>query len=558
MDIHRMMWKSSAMIKRLVNRHQPKYLFLVIDGPGPVAKMPIQYSRRTKKELSCHLTPGSRVLVDFEKVFIRHLMILVENDNLFKDIRIVFSPSFVPGEGDFKIANYVRNFKNRKETCLINSTDSDLFLFSTTFSGMAVAQQKTASILKYHNVETWRSNIKNLIECDKDINEDLFFLSLLCGNDYTSKVTGVSLITLWGRYIGLRKSGKWVHRKLFWRSIQQNKFHGTIDLEMLWDVIGYKPNKPLTKHFQFGDINLSIHSSSLKFTVHQLLNAIYPEHHLEYYLEKQKFTCVLSNHHTILYKGEGDSKGKAFESVCNQVIHSDSHFMRDIKDVLSESDYKELCKVIEDSKGMMYQSQKLTEFKQALDVDHSEEKSHEDGDADNALSFLKDTLWVFNYSAGTQPDYFYKKRTTSVQISDFHALMKREKSRIIIKTEIDGKLPLAPFPFSMQVIPADKWSTSLMPQMYKEIESISCTVDGYNKFENNELEEKFAAMKEKRAFRNYKNYFQFGDPLLIYRKKEKAFIRKFDMQKRYYSRRNYKTSFSGTIGNSIKLLKRFI
>jgi len=135
-------------IVKIINITKPKELvYIAIDGVAPRAKMEQQRTRRfksikeksiirnIKKTYDKHfndsdvwdtnaITPGTifmQKLSDELKHFIMY-------DKLFKDLKVIFSDSNHPGEGEHKIMNYMKNNSNYID--VIYGLDADLIMLA--------------------------------------------------------------------------------------------------------------------------------------------------------------------------------------------------------------------------------------------------------------------------------------------------------------------------------------------------------------------------------------------------------------------------------------------
>ena len=153
-EIQEMLRRAFAYIEMLFQTVKPKKLFyLSLDGVAPRAKMNNQRERRYKfihevqefiakerksgKQVvddwfdSCNISPGTNFMKDLNHYitcFIKWKMVQDEN---WKKIKVVFSGSNVPGEGEHKIMTYIRNNRNSPDTrhC-IYGLDADLILLA--------------------------------------------------------------------------------------------------------------------------------------------------------------------------------------------------------------------------------------------------------------------------------------------------------------------------------------------------------------------------------------------------------------------------------------------
>lgn len=135
--------KITTYMDELVKFVKPSRAFYIaIDGPAPMAKQSQQRQRRyksattkTPEELaifdSTCITPGTvfmHKLSQYLHYYIRHMM---TTDDTWKKLQVIFSGPDVPGEGEHKIAQYIREMPHRNtySHCLYG-LDADLFMLS--------------------------------------------------------------------------------------------------------------------------------------------------------------------------------------------------------------------------------------------------------------------------------------------------------------------------------------------------------------------------------------------------------------------------------------------
>jgi len=131
-----------------------KFLMIALDSVTPVAKMTQQRSRRIKGETTLSniaeftklqsekelfdvngISPGTPFMAELNKQLDFFLMSKVNEDPLYQRIKIVFSDSNAPGEGEHKIMEYLRCLKNSPEYTpnlrhCIYGLDADLIMLA--------------------------------------------------------------------------------------------------------------------------------------------------------------------------------------------------------------------------------------------------------------------------------------------------------------------------------------------------------------------------------------------------------------------------------------------
>lgn len=120
-------------LERIVNIVKPKVsLYMAIDGVAPRAKLNQQRSRRfrsakdmaestkeydeaTKQEIfdSNCITPGTEFLAKVSEVIQYFIRRKIRDDPMWKQLQVIFSGHDIPGEGEHKIMNYIRQMRNQ-------------------------------------------------------------------------------------------------------------------------------------------------------------------------------------------------------------------------------------------------------------------------------------------------------------------------------------------------------------------------------------------------------------------------------------------------------------
>lgn len=133
----------SGYIDQLLKFVEPcKLFYIAIDGPAPLAKQAQQRQRRYKsadlksdEELdvfdSTAITPGTGWMYRLSKYIHYYIRYKLTTDPVWRKVKVIFSGSDVPGEGEHKIVQYIRQQKNRNDLvhCMYG-LDADLFMLS--------------------------------------------------------------------------------------------------------------------------------------------------------------------------------------------------------------------------------------------------------------------------------------------------------------------------------------------------------------------------------------------------------------------------------------------
>ena len=104
-----------AYVERLMSLIRPrKLLFVAIDGVAPRAKLNQQRSRRYRTSAESHpqdwdsnvITPGTKFMQDLSDFLKRFIAEIVATT--YKHLTVIFSDWSVPGEGEHKILEFMR------------------------------------------------------------------------------------------------------------------------------------------------------------------------------------------------------------------------------------------------------------------------------------------------------------------------------------------------------------------------------------------------------------------------------------------------------------------
>ena len=145
-------------IDKILKLIKPKKLLMIsADGVAPRAKMNQQRSRRFRKKVtltneekeilkekgldennlfnSDSISAGTKFMFDLSIYMNKYIEDKKKNDILWKNINVLFTGSDVPGEGEHKILEYIRNYKSSKDYIkntkhCIYGLDADLIMLS--------------------------------------------------------------------------------------------------------------------------------------------------------------------------------------------------------------------------------------------------------------------------------------------------------------------------------------------------------------------------------------------------------------------------------------------
>ena len=116
-----------------------KRLVLCVDGPAPISKQNQQRQRRyvSARSKTCEddfdstcITPGTKFMDMLTKYIDEFIKIKIKNDENWKKIEVMFSNEKVPGEGEHKLINFIREYKVEDDIYCIHGLDADLIMLS--------------------------------------------------------------------------------------------------------------------------------------------------------------------------------------------------------------------------------------------------------------------------------------------------------------------------------------------------------------------------------------------------------------------------------------------
>ena len=104
-------------IKKLESHVNPKLVYIAVDGVAPMAKIIQQRARRFKNALDRNdeswdtnaISPGTEFMQKLNEALFNYTIREQSNGSGVGEIKYVLNDSSVPGEGEHKIVNYIRN-----------------------------------------------------------------------------------------------------------------------------------------------------------------------------------------------------------------------------------------------------------------------------------------------------------------------------------------------------------------------------------------------------------------------------------------------------------------
>jgi len=215
-------------VEYLFNVVKPKKRFILcIDGTAPLSKQNQQRQRRFRaskeggesKENTFDpnsITPGTKFMDYLSKYIDFFLHTKIAEDERWKNIEIIFSNEKVPGEGEMKCINYIRNYGNPDESYCITALDADLIMLTlgTHMPNIYVLREdlydpnneflcvdigavrrELSNILYWEQYENndgdneSKSSFSNV-----SVINDFFFLCFSVGNDFLPHIPSIEII----------------------------------------------------------------------------------------------------------------------------------------------------------------------------------------------------------------------------------------------------------------------------------------------------------------------------------------------------------------------------
>lgn len=120
-----------------------KNLVLCIDGPAPISKQNQQRQRRYRSAMSLTeddnyysdfnstcITPGTKFMDYLSKYIDWYIRKRINEDLKWRTLNIIFSSEKVPGEGEHKCVQFIRNHGDKNDTYCITGMDADLIMLT--------------------------------------------------------------------------------------------------------------------------------------------------------------------------------------------------------------------------------------------------------------------------------------------------------------------------------------------------------------------------------------------------------------------------------------------
>ena len=192
-EMYNNIYKNMIKIIKITN---PKDLiYIAIDGVCPRSKVEQQKYRRFRSANENKIWDTNAISPGTE--FMNNLNIFIKNQFKEYPIKIIFSDSTIPGEGEHKIMNYLKNNKNN-DINIIHGLDADLIMLSMIKTNhIYLLRERTEYNIEeldsehvYLDINTLKKYLVKDIKKDyvylpnQNIINDYIFLCFFIGNDF--------------------------------------------------------------------------------------------------------------------------------------------------------------------------------------------------------------------------------------------------------------------------------------------------------------------------------------------------------------------------------------
>ena len=196
-----------------------KKLLLCVDGVAGLGKMNQQRQRRfrTAKALEESaqtfnpnaFTPGTKLMDHLTKYIDWYLRSMITFHPEWKDLEIIFSNEKVPGEGEHKIMQYIREHGAPTESFCIYGLDADLIMLGMVLpvEKVMIAREADEGIVQFVDVRSFKTEILKIMRWpsgstahhsapfnERDAIHDFITLCFLVGNDFLPTAPSLSII----------------------------------------------------------------------------------------------------------------------------------------------------------------------------------------------------------------------------------------------------------------------------------------------------------------------------------------------------------------------------
>lgn len=197
-----------------------KRLILCVDGVAGLGKMNQQRQRRfrTAKSLEENtdqsfnpnaFTPGTKLMDHLTKYIDWYVRTMMSYHPDWRHLEIIFSNEKVPGEGEHKIMQYIRQHGPKGESYCIYGLDADLIMLGMMLpvEKVMIAREADENLVQYVDVSSFRKEIMSIMRWssgstadpslpfeENDAIHDFIMLCFLVGNDFLPTVPSLTII----------------------------------------------------------------------------------------------------------------------------------------------------------------------------------------------------------------------------------------------------------------------------------------------------------------------------------------------------------------------------
>lgn len=210
-------------IKRLYNFFKPEVLVIAVDGVAPLAKISQQRSRRYITAIeqkdpsirfdSAAISPGTDFMIGLDKHL--HQWLLRDRNQLC--YRVIYSSHLIPGEGEHKILDLMREgtvynitHNSDEDIHLLFGSDADLFMLALTspMNNIWVVREDNRGF-NYIAIEALKRYVREMLGTPTAI-EDFVVIAFLLGNDFLPHIISLPEVstTLDTAMAAYRQNGK--------------------------------------------------------------------------------------------------------------------------------------------------------------------------------------------------------------------------------------------------------------------------------------------------------------------------------------------------------------
>lgn len=193
-----------------------KKLFIAIDGVAPASKMNQQRQRRFRAardnenvdnfDSNC-ITPGTEFMHKLSLYIDDYIIKMMENDPNWGKIEVIFSNEKVPGEGEHKAMEYIREHGSDEDTYCLVGNDADLIMlalatnrpkfyliredsFNPKNDFFLMDMNKT----RHKLIEMIRWNSSDHTFNERQVIYDFIFVCFMVGNDFLPHIPSLEII----------------------------------------------------------------------------------------------------------------------------------------------------------------------------------------------------------------------------------------------------------------------------------------------------------------------------------------------------------------------------